>query len=108
VPPPTKEQVRVAVAALNADAAMWKQAAADLRTAAATGDRLDLSRLQLTYMAEKVGLVERYQQIQAQLVSVLYQGAANFDRIAATLRNAAEEYAREDAAGAHAIEGAYY
>jgi hypothetical protein len=87
---------------------MWEQAAADLRAAAATGDRLDLGRLQLTYMAEKVGLVERYQQIQAHLVSVLHQGATNFDSIAATLRNAAEEYEREDAAGAHAIEGAYY
>jgi len=87
---------------------MWEKAAADLRAAAATGDRLDLSRLHLTYMGEKVGLVERYQKIQAHLVSVLYQGAVNFDNIAATLRDAAEDYAREDAAGAHAIEGAYY
>ena len=108
MPPTTKEQVRVAVAALNADAAMWEQAAADLRAAAASGDRLDLGRLQLTYMGEKVGLVERYQQIQARLVSLLYQGATNFDNVAATLRDAAEDYAREDAAGAHAIEGAYY
>jgi uncharacterized protein YukE len=108
VPPPDEGEVKVSLDALKADASMWAAAAADLRSAATVGDRLDLSRLQLTYMGEKVGLVETYQQIQAHLVSLLNQGASNFDHIAATLRNAADEYAREDAAGAHAIKGALY
>jgi hypothetical protein len=69
---------------------------------------LDLSRLQLTYMAEKVGLVEAYQRIQAHLVSLMNEGATNFEGIAGTLRSVADDYEREDAAGAHAIEGALY
>jgi hypothetical protein len=108
MPPPGKDEVKTAVAALNADAAMWETAAGDLRSAAAVGDRLDLSRLQLTYLGDKVGLVEAYQKLQAHLVTVIGQGATNFDNVAAALRKAASDYQREDDAGAHAIDGATY
>lgn len=108
MPPPDTDQLKVALGALYQDARMWEQASVDLLAAASVGDRLDLNRLQLTYMAEKVGLVEAYQGMQAHLVSLMNQGAANFNSIAAALRKAADDYAREDAAGAHAIKGAYY
>jgi hypothetical protein len=108
MPPPDKEQVRLAIEAMNTDITMWKEVAADCRSAAGVGARLDLSNLHFTYLGDKAGLVDAYRNLQDRLVSLAEQAAANYDSVAGALAKAATDYKAEDEAGKHAIEGATY
>lgn len=108
MPPPNSEQVRVALHALRSDAGKWEDVAATFRSAAQHADSLDLSALHFTYLGDKVGLVDTYHAIQATFVKLLSEGATNFENMAAVLRTAADEYERDDDAGAHAIANATY
>ena len=108
MPPPDANQVKLALDAMDLDVTMWKEVAADCRSAAGVGARLDLSSLHFTYIGDKAGLVDAYRDLQNRLVSLAGQAAANYDSVAGALAQAAKDYKADDEAGKHAIEGATY
>jgi hypothetical protein len=108
MPPPSKDQVKVALEALRTDAQKWDDMSATFRSAAQRADSLDLSALHFTYLAGKLGLVQAYQELQNTFITLLNEGATNFANMAAVLRKDADDYQHDDEAGAHAIASATY
>lgn len=104
---PTKDQIRVAVDALRADARMWRSMEDELRDAAREAFRLDLGVSQVSYLGEKAGLTEAYIDIQSTLVRLLGEGVKAFDEMAAALIKAADGYERDEHNAVHRLRGIY-
>lgn len=71
--PPTPDQVTVATDALRADAGDWNSAADDLRTAAATADRLVLPASAFSFAGGAVA--GSYEALRAKAAALLIEGA---------------------------------
>ena len=104
---PDGQQVQAAVEAMRADAAMWREMAADLTAAASTADQLDLGRRQFSMIADQLGMTELYQQVQERLVHLIGQGAATFEATASALTTAAAGYEADEAAAVHRLRNIY-
>lgn len=98
---PTGDQVTVAVAALRSDAAKWTTASDEMAAAQSAATGLVLGSAEFGYAAESRGVVSAYTNLQQRIANLLKGADAEFDKIAAALRLAADTYEREDAEGAH-------
>jgi hypothetical protein len=86
----------VALAALEADAARWSAAAADLRAAAAVAaGRLALDGAAFTFAGHAVA--GAYEAVRHRTATLLGEGADNLDAVAAALRASAAAYAAAEA-----------
>jgi uncharacterized protein YukE len=104
---PTGDQIRASLAAMREDAAMWRHMAGELTEAAKIADRLDLEALHFSYVGDKLGMTRTYQAIQAKMIALMTQGAANFATIAQALNKAADGYEEDDRRGAHRLNNTY-
>lgn len=105
--PPSDQQIKAAIEALRADASTWNAASDDLREAARVGARLELSPLHFSYIGDKIGLTEVYQQLQDKLVRLLGEGADNLTALAGALRTAADGYEQDEHDAVHRATGIY-
>ncbi len=86
----------VALAALEADAARWSAAAAELRgAAAAAAGRVALDGAAFTFAGQ--GVAVAYEALRTRTVALLGEGADNLDAVAAALRASAAAYAADEA-----------
>lgn len=104
---PTGQQIKVAIEALRKDASTWDAASDDLREAARVGARLDLSPLHFSYIGDKLGLTEVYQQLQQRVCRLLTEGVDNFTAMAAALRSAADGYEQDERDAVHRLTDIY-
>jgi hypothetical protein len=107
MPPPSEQAVLAAIAALRADAGTWDDAAGELREAAAVAARLELGALHFSYLADQLGLVEVYQQLQDRLQRLLGEGADNLVALGAALHAAADGYEQDENNAVHRMTGIY-
>jgi hypothetical protein len=105
--PPNEQQVKAAIQALRTDAGTWDDASDDLRAAAQVAARLELSALHFSYLADKLGLTEVYQQLQERLVLLLGEGSQNLTALAGALRAAADGYEQDETNTVHRMTGIY-
>ncbi|MET0133127.1 MAG: hypothetical protein ABW215_05990 [Kibdelosporangium sp.] len=98
---PTPEEVQVACKALRSDATKWTTASDEMAAGGGSAQSLVLGRAEFGYAAENHGLVTSYTTIQERIATLLTGADAEFDKMAAALRLAADTYEREDAEGAH-------
>ncbi len=105
--PPNDQQVRAAIDALRTDAGTWDAASDELREAARVGARLDLSALHFSYLGDKLGLTQVYQQLQDRLCRLLTQGADNLTALSTALRSAADGYEQDERNAVHRMTGIY-
>ncbi len=85
----------VGLAALEADAARWSAAAADLRLAAAAAGRVALDGAAFTFAGHAVAVA--YEALRHRTATLLGEGADNLDAVAAALRASAAAYAADEA-----------
>jgi hypothetical protein len=104
---PTEGQINVAIEALRTDAAMWDAGGDDLREAARVAGRLDLEALHFSYLGDKIGLVDVYQQLQDKMIRLLNQGGDTFEALGTALRSAADGYEQDEANGVHRANSIY-
>jgi hypothetical protein len=102
---PTPEHITVALEALRADADKWIGGADELRTAAATAGAMALPPAAFSFAGQPV--LTAYEQLRVKAAGLLRAGAVNFDDIATALRQSADAYESEEAAGAHRMTGIY-
>ncbi|MEH0981888.1 hypothetical protein [Micromonospora sp. CPCC 205556] len=107
MPPPGEQKLKVSIEALRNDAAVWDDSGDVMRNAAQVAARLDLAALHFSYIGDKVGLVELYQQLQDRMIRLLGQGSETFETIATSLRNAADGYERDEADAVHRLNNIY-
>ncbi|RKN44318.1 hypothetical protein [Micromonospora endolithica] len=107
MPPPGEGKLRVSIEALRKDAAVWDDSGDIMRSAAQVAARLDLAALHFSYVGDKVGLVELYQQLQDRLIRLLSQGSETCETVATSLRNAADGYERDEADAVHRLNNIY-
>jgi hypothetical protein len=100
---PQPGEITVALDALEADAALWSRAAADLRAAAVTLDGQQRDPAAFSFAGDAVAVI--YEALRVKAAALVHAGAANLDAIAAALRSSAATYAAEDAAGMHRLRG---
>jgi hypothetical protein len=98
---PTPEEVKVACKALRSDATKWSTASDEMSAAQGSVQNLVLDRAQFGHAADNRGLVSSYKTLQDRIATLLTGADAEFDKMAAALRTAADTYEREDAEGAH-------
>jgi hypothetical protein len=105
--PPNDQQVKAAIEALRKDAGTWDAGSDELRAAAGVAARLELSALHFSYLADKLGLTEVYQQLQQRLCQLLNEGGDNFTALAGALRAAADGYEQDEINTVHRMTGIY-
>lgn len=98
---PSADQITAALEAMRADARAWGAAADQLTDAAQNARRLSLDAFHFSYFGEQLGLTAAYRSLQEKLITLLEQGAANFDSLAVALQRSADTYQAEDEAGVH-------
>ncbi|WP_018347485.1 hypothetical protein [Longispora albida] len=103
MPPPDKAKIKVAIEALRADAATWKDAATTLRGAKQAASDLFLDTFEMSSLSDLCGLTDAYQDLQRKMVALLNDGAANLDNIAAALTTSATAYENDENNNVHAL-----
>jgi hypothetical protein len=98
---PGPQRIKVSIEALRKDAAMWDESADELREAARVANRLGLGAVHFSYLGDKVGLVDVYGRIQGRIIYLLNEGTREYEKIAASLRTAADGYERDEANAVH-------
>lgn len=104
---PTKEQVEVAVQALRDDAQRWLDMADTMRSAASAGARLDLNAFHFSVLGHLLGIDSLYNQVQQTIVTLLGQGASNFESVAGALKAAADGYEEDERDAVHRMKNIY-
>ncbi len=67
----------------------------------------DLAAVHLSYIGDKVGLVDMYRNLQDRLIRLLNEGTETFESLAAALRSAADGYERDEAEAVHRLNNIY-
>lgn len=104
---PTGEQVTAAIGALRKDAAKWIDMADQMDAAAQAAAGLGLSARHFTGLGHLMGLDTLYTEVQDTIVTLLRQGSANFDAVAAALKMAADGYEQDEVAAVHRMRNIY-
>lgn len=104
---PDPQQIAAALDAMRGDAAMWKDMAGEMRSAAGVADRLDLTKLHFSKLGDMLGMVDLYRDVQDRMVQLINQGADNFDATAAALTTAADGYDKDERDSVHRFTGIY-
>lgn len=104
---PTGAQVEVSIRALRDDAQRWLGMADQLRAAADAGDGLDLNAFHFTGLGHLIGIDDLYNQVQLTIVTLLRQGASNFDSVAGALKAAADGYEQDERDTVHRMRNIY-
>jgi hypothetical protein len=104
---PDATQIKVAVEAMRADAHMWLDMADEIREAGRVADRLDLSALHFSYIADQFGMTELYRDVREKMVRLLSDGADCFESLTTALRTAADGYEADEQAGVHRFRNIY-
>jgi hypothetical protein len=102
---PTQQQITVALEALEADAEMWREAAAVLHDAATSAADLRVDSPAFSFAGQEVAAA--YEGLSTKLTGLVKAGADNLDLIAATLRACAAAYRAEEEAGVHRMRNVY-
>ncbi len=98
---PTPDQYQAALTALRDDATQWQGCSDDLAAAKSTADGLDLEALHFSYIADKLGLTQLYQDFQAKMVRLIGEGETMTAAVSAGLLKSAQTYQAEEEAGVH-------
>lgn len=104
---PTGEQVTASIQALRTDAARWTELCGELRTVAGTAAGLGLSSFHFSGLGHLLGIDSLYTEIQQRIVTLLNQGADNFDNIGGALRTAADGYEQDEQNAVHRMRNIY-
>lgn len=107
MPAPGDGKLKVSIEALRKDAAVWDDSGDIMREAAQVAARLELAAVHFSYIGDKVGLVELYQQLQDRLIRLMGQGSETFETVATSLRTAADGYERDEADAVHRLNKIY-
>ncbi|MCO1657419.1 hypothetical protein [Pseudonocardia humida] len=102
---PTPAQITVALDALRDDAELWDGGAEELRSAAGRAGAMALPPAAFSFAGQAV--LASYEQLRIKVAALLTAGAANYDDIAIALRQSADAYESDEAAGAHRMAGVY-
>ena len=107
MPPPSADEIRVALDALRADAREWLDWAGALAHASTVVGRLDLTANEMCALSAIVGLPETYAAFQQRVAALATQGAAGFTAMADALTAAADGYERDERNAVHRMLGAW-
>jgi hypothetical protein len=102
---PTSEQITVALEALRTDADKWVGGADELRSAAGRAGAMALPPAAFSFAGQAV--LTSYERLRVKTAELLRAGAVNFDDIATALRQSADAYEADEAAGAHRMTSIY-
>ncbi|NUT20829.1 MAG: hypothetical protein HOV77_16740 [Hamadaea sp.] len=100
-----ESQLTASLAAMRHDAVEWRDMAAAFRSAGQVAERLDLGELQLSFIADKLGMVELYRSVQDRMIALIGEAVQSHELMAASLETAADGYAADDAAALHRMQG---
>jgi hypothetical protein len=104
MPPPSKQQVKVATDTLRNEATVWLTQSDTLTTIANKASGLSLTRLE----AGVFQLIESpYDAMVTMITSHCREGSQRMEDIATTLRSVADTYEQEDNENLHAIDNLY-
>jgi hypothetical protein len=98
---PTPDQYALALAALRDDAKQWQDCSTDLAAMKTTADSLDLEALHFSYLADKLGVTQIYQDFQSKMVRLIGEGETACTNVANALLTSAQTYQQEEEAGVH-------
>jgi hypothetical protein len=107
VPPPTEEEIRVAVAALRSDAQQWRDWATTLARVSTVVDELELSVSDMCALSAVVNLPETYATIRHRALALAGQGTLHFAEVADALSAAADGYERDERNAVHRLRGVW-
>jgi hypothetical protein len=93
---------------MREDAKMWRHMAAELSEAAHAVSPLGLNAWHFSDLGEWMfGLTELYGSLQTRMITLMTQGAANFETVANALLTAAAGYEEDERRGVHQFKNIY-
>lgn len=93
---PTKDDIKIALDAMRADAGVWTNASDEMTAAGVASGNLILTQAQLGWAAQGHGIVTAYTEVQQKIVLLLSGAQDEFDKVANSLRTAADTYEQQE------------
>jgi hypothetical protein len=106
-PPPSRDTIVAALAALRGDARAWRSDAAQMRAGSRAAAGLALDGAVFSGLGEVIGYAEVYRRLVLKVVDLFDGGAANFDAVGAALATAADGYDQDERDAVHLMKGAW-
>jgi len=97
------DRVTVALTDMRIAAEQWRQIAAGMAEAAHAAGRLGLSAVELSFIANMLGMVDLYRQTQDRMLALLGEAERAHEWLALALESAAEAYYVYDVDSAHRL-----
>ncbi|TCO57085.1 type VII secretion target [Actinocrispum wychmicini] len=93
---PTQDELKVALEAMRSDAGVWTHASDEMQASATAAQNVVLTADQFGWAAEQQGVVGAYQQVQQRMAHLLTGAQTEFDKVATSLRTAADWYEQNE------------
>jgi uncharacterized protein YukE len=91
------ETITGPIDAMRSDAAIWQDISEELDAAAAVADRLDLTAVHFSAIADWAGLTDLYREVQDRMVRLMREGAEVHRKMADGLRWTADTFEEAEA-----------
>lgn len=88
--------LQASIKAMHDDAGKWRDASSTTSSAASTAQGLTLSKVQLSWLSDDVGLLSSYEEIRAKAESLLREATTTLGDLATTLDQVANAYEQSD------------
>lgn len=98
--------VEVAIEKLKAAGKDFDKMGAKLEKASTNAGQIDLSKEQMAYMGEELGIIDEYNKVQKFMVDILADGEKAMSSVGGALGKAAKDYKQDEEDGKHKVEDA--
>ena len=88
--------LQASITAMHGDAKLWKDVSDVTNAAAGTAQGLTLSKVQLSWLSDDVGLVDSYEEIRAKAERLLHEATTTLSDLSTTLDQVADAYQQSD------------
>jgi uncharacterized protein YukE len=88
--------LQASIKAMHDDAAAWRDVSTTTNSAASTAQGLTLSKVQLSWLSDDVGLLDSYEEIRAKAERLLHEATTVLGDLGNTLDQVANAYQQSD------------
>ena len=104
---PSGQQVEASIQAIAGEAGLWSGMAAEVEAMAAVARNLTLNAFHFSGLGHLAGMEDVYRDLQERIAMLLQQAADNFDTTAGALKQAADDYQRDEDNAVHRLRNIY-
>ena len=99
--------LQASIKAMHDDAGKWQDVSKTTNSAAQTAQGLTLSKVQLSWLSDDVGLLSSYEEIRAKAETLLHEATTTLSDLGTTLDQVANAYEQSDEKASNKFKGVW-